>query len=173
MLVRCYRTVLCYKQECESVYTFLVDCFCSTIISHFFISRLSQCMRNKVWGYVGPMNAVFWDVLTAVTRRMSSGLLYIEDGGDMFSETSGLTRATRYNTPEKYAISWGCLRTGNWEYLGRRRMMWSEGNENDITRSFMICTLRQSILRNIKSRRMRWAGHIVRMERRGPRIGYW
>jgi hypothetical protein len=25
----------------------------------------------------------------------------------------------------------------------------------------------------IKSRRMRWAGHVARMERRGMHIGYW
>jgi hypothetical protein len=30
-----------------------------------------------------------------------------------------------------------------------------------------------SIIRIIKSRRMRWAGHVARMERIGMRIGYW
>jgi hypothetical protein len=30
-----------------------------------------------------------------------------------------------------------------------------------------------SIIRIIKSRRMRWAGHVVRMGRRGTRIGHW
>jgi hypothetical protein len=30
-----------------------------------------------------------------------------------------------------------------------------------------------SILRMIKSRRMRCAGHVARMRRRGTRIGYW
>jgi hypothetical protein len=30
-----------------------------------------------------------------------------------------------------------------------------------------------NIIRMIKSRRMRWAGHIVRMGRRGMHIGYW
>jgi hypothetical protein len=30
-----------------------------------------------------------------------------------------------------------------------------------------------SIIRIIKSRRMRWAGHIARMERRGTHIDYW
>jgi hypothetical protein len=30
-----------------------------------------------------------------------------------------------------------------------------------------------SIIRIIKSRRMRWAGHVARMQRRGTRIGYW
>jgi hypothetical protein len=30
-----------------------------------------------------------------------------------------------------------------------------------------------SIIRNIKSRRMRWAGHVVRMGRRGMHIGFW
>jgi hypothetical protein len=31
----------------------------------------------------------------------------------------------------------------------------------------------QSIIRIIKSRTMRWAVHVARMGRRGPRIGYW
>jgi hypothetical protein len=30
-----------------------------------------------------------------------------------------------------------------------------------------------SIIRIIKSRRMRWAGHVTRMGRRGTYIGYW
>jgi hypothetical protein len=30
-----------------------------------------------------------------------------------------------------------------------------------------------SIIRIIKSRRMRWAGHVARMRRRGTRIDYW
>jgi hypothetical protein len=30
-----------------------------------------------------------------------------------------------------------------------------------IMRSFMICILRPSIIRIIKSRRMRWAGHVA------------
>jgi hypothetical protein len=30
-----------------------------------------------------------------------------------------------------------------------------------------------SIIRIIKSRRMRWAGHVASMGRRGTRIGYW
>jgi hypothetical protein len=29
------------------------------------------------------------------------------------------------------------------------------------------------IIRIIKSKRMRWAGHVGRMERRGACIGYW
>jgi hypothetical protein len=31
----------------------------------------------------------------------------------------------------------------------------------------------QNIIRMIKSRRMRWAGHVARMRRRGMHIGYW
>jgi hypothetical protein len=30
-----------------------------------------------------------------------------------------------------------------------------------------------NIIRMIKSRRMRWAGHVARMGRRGMHIGYW
>jgi hypothetical protein len=33
--------------------------------------------------------------------------------------------------------------------------------------------LSPGIIRMIKSRRMRWAGHVARMERRGMLIGYW
>jgi hypothetical protein len=31
----------------------------------------------------------------------------------------------------------------------------------------------RSIIRIIKSRRMRWAGHVARMGRRGMHVGYW
>jgi hypothetical protein len=30
-----------------------------------------------------------------------------------------------------------------------------------------------SIIRKIKSRRMRWKGHVARMQKRGNHIGYW
>jgi hypothetical protein len=30
-----------------------------------------------------------------------------------------------------------------------------------------------NIIRTIKSRRMRWTGHVTRMRRRGMYIGYW
>jgi hypothetical protein len=30
-----------------------------------------------------------------------------------------------------------------------------------------------NIIRMIKSRRMRWAGHVARMGRRGMHVGYW
>jgi hypothetical protein len=30
-----------------------------------------------------------------------------------------------------------------------------------------------SIIRIMKSRRMRWAGHVARMGKKGTRIGYW
>jgi hypothetical protein len=30
-----------------------------------------------------------------------------------------------------------------------------------------------SIIRMLKSRRIRWAGHVARMGRRGKHIGYW
>jgi hypothetical protein len=43
--------------------------------------------------------------------------------------------------------------------------------EDCIMRSFITCTLHQSIIKMIKPRRMRWAGHIARMgEKRNMRI---
>jgi hypothetical protein len=35
----------------------------------------------------------------------------------------------------------------------------------------LYCSL--SIIRMIRSRRMRWAGHVTQMGKRGMRIGYW
>jgi hypothetical protein len=35
-----------------------------------------------------------------------------------------------------------------------------------------LCTS-PSIIRIIKSRRIRWAGHVAQIERRGMYIGYW
>jgi hypothetical protein len=40
-------------------------------------------------------------------------------------------------------------------------MKWQEGGENFIVRSYVICMIRM-----IKSRRMRLAGHVAQMERR-------
>ena len=70
--------------------------------------------------------------------------------------------------------SWGCLRTGCWgEYfdLGGRRLTgeWrSLRNEklNDFYSS-------PNIVRVIKSRRMRWAGHVARMGEERGYIGSW
>jgi hypothetical protein len=46
--------------------------------------------------------------------------------------------------------------------LDQRGMeLWKCG-ENCKTKSFIICTVRQ-IIRIIKSRRLRWAGHVARM----------
>jgi hypothetical protein len=49
--------------------------------------------------------------------------------------------------------------TGEWRKL-----------HNEELRAFYSST---SIIRMIKSRRMRWAGHVARMGRRGMRISYW
>jgi hypothetical protein len=54
----------------------------------------------------------------------------------------------------------------NWvlrRIFGRGGMKWQEGGENCITRNFVICSLQESIIRIIKSRRMRWTGHVERM----------
>jgi len=39
-----------------------------------------------------------------------------------------------------------------------------ETGEDCIMRSFMTCTLHHIVIRVIKSRRMRWTVHVVRME---------
>jgi hypothetical protein len=39
-------------------------------------------------------------------------------------------------------------------------------------RFFVTCTL-LNIITMIKSRRIIWAGHVARMDRRGMLIGYW
>jgi hypothetical protein len=49
-------------------------------------------------------------------------------------------------------------------------MKWRESGENCITRSFVICTLRKSI---IKSRRMRWAGHVARVGAKRNVYSWW
>jgi hypothetical protein len=42
-------------------------------------------------------------------------------------------------------------------------MGWQEFGEKCIMRSFNICSLCHVIIRMMKSRRMRWAGHVARM----------
>jgi hypothetical protein len=44
------------------------------------------------------------------------------------------------------------------ELRGRK---WEEAGEDYIIRSFITCTLDQILLEVIKSRRMRWAGHVA------------
>jgi hypothetical protein len=39
--------------------------------------------------------------------------------------------------------------------------------------SLITCILRQKIIGMIKQRRMKWAGYVARMGRRGIHIGYW
>jgi hypothetical protein len=53
-------------------------------------------------------------------------------------------------------------------------MRWREDGENCITREELrdLCSS-PSIIRIIKSRKMRWAGHVAGMGRRGTRIDYW
>jgi hypothetical protein len=49
--------------------------------------------------------------------------------------------------------------------FGPKRDEVTGGRENCIMRSFITCTFLQvRIIRMIKSRRMRWAGHVARME---------
>jgi hypothetical protein len=52
-------------------------------------------------------------------------------------------------------------------------MKWQGVRENYIMRSFITLNSSPSIIGMIKSRRMRRAGHVVRMGRRGMYIGYW
>jgi len=49
------------------------------------------------------------------------------------------------------------------------------GREDYMVRGLMICTGSPNIIRVIKSRRMRWAGHVERMEKRrgGVHAGFW
>jgi hypothetical protein len=45
-------------------------------------------------------------------------------------------------------------------------MKWREGGENCVMRRSIVCRhFSPNIIRVIKSRRMRWAGHIARMEK--------
>jgi hypothetical protein len=48
------------------------------------------------------------------------------------------------------------------------------GDWRKLRRSFITYTHSSpDIIRIIKSRRMRWPGHVARMGRRGKHIGYW
>ena len=50
-------------------------------------------------------------------------------------------------------------------YLGARETKLQENGENYITLSYMHSILLQHrLIRNLKSRRLRWAGHVARME---------
>jgi hypothetical protein len=58
-----------------------------------------------------------------------------------------------------------CWRTGcSKEYLDLRGMNWQEASGSCVMRSFVICTHNPIVIRMMKSKRMRWAGHVARME---------
>jgi hypothetical protein len=74
-----------------------------------------------------------------------------DDDGDMFLRNG---RSLPTNTRRYFII---IEVTGEWRKLHNEEL-------HDLYSS-------QSIIRIIKSRRMRWAGHVARMGRRGTRIG--
>jgi hypothetical protein len=49
--------------------------------------------------------------------------------------------------------------------LDLRGKKWQEAGEDCIMRISITCTLHQRIIRMIKSRRMRWVGHIMCVEK--------
>ena len=56
------------------------------------------------------------------------------------------------------------MKTRPWgEYLGTRGMKMGSG-EVSTMRNFIVCTVHLVIVSVIKSRRLRWAGHVARME---------
>jgi hypothetical protein len=60
------------------------------------------------------------------------------------------------------------------EIFGPKRYEVTADGESCIIRSFITCTLSEVyIIRMIKLRRMRWAGHVARMGRRGTHERYW
>jgi hypothetical protein len=65
-----------------------------------------------------------------------------------------------YNNVSKWQQ---CERTRCCEYLDRRGMKWQQVGGNCIMRSFITCNSTPSIIRMIKSRRMRWEGHVARL----------
>lgn len=61
-------------------------------------------------------------------------------------------------------LIWGYLRVRRrWRYLGLSGRKKEETGEDYITRTFMINTPRKIIIRVIKSRKLIWAGHVVRV----------
>ena len=59
---------------------------------------------------------------------------------------------------------WGCLRIGCWgKYLDLRGTRWQGNGESCITRSLNDLYSLPNIVRVVKSRRMRWAGHVAHM----------
>jgi hypothetical protein len=54
-----------------------------------------------------------------------------------------------------------CWRTGcSKEYLDLRGMNWQEASGSFVMRSFVICTHNPTVIRMMKSKRMRWAGDV-------------
>jgi hypothetical protein len=61
-------------------------------------------------------------------------------------------------------INWRCLRTGCLgEYLDLRGMKWQEVGENFLNAKLRCLNSSPGIVRVIRGRRIRWAGHVARM----------
>ena len=56
---------------------------------------------------------------------------------------------------------------------GSKGIRKQRSGENYITRTLMICRLHQLLLGAIKSRRMRWAGHVALWGRQEVHTGFW
>jgi hypothetical protein len=74
-----------------------------------------------------------------------------------------LSRRFHFDSIWFVLIHWGCLRTGCWvEYLDRRDEMtgdWRKLHNEELHNLYSLL----NIIRMIKSRRMRWVGHVARM----------
>ena len=58
-------------------------------------------------------------------------------------------------------VGWGCLRIGCWgEYLGEVTREWRKLHNEELSDLYSL----PNIVRVVKLRRMRWAGHVARME---------
>ena len=57
--------------------------------------------------------------------------------------------------------------------MGLRGTRYEESGENHIMRSLIICTAHPNIVRVIKSRIVRWAGHVARMGEMGGLYRVW
>ena len=57
--------------------------------------------------------------------------------------------------------------------FGPKRDEVTRSREDYITKSFTICTPHQILFGDIKSRRMRWEGHVAIWERGKVHIGFW
>jgi hypothetical protein len=104
----------------------------------------------------------------------SVGIVRSRTQATEFAVLFGSERVWNLVSDIKGGTDWGCLRTGCWGgYLDQRGMRWREEWRKLHNKELRNLYCSPSIIRMIRSGRMRWAGYVAGMGRKWMHVGYW